>query len=70
MSQAILVRETGSAAVMKLEEYDPGSPATGQVRVRVIAAGVNFIDVYFRTGLYPKCSKCDVLGRRFSGSQM
>ena len=46
MSQAIVVRETGSAAVMKLEEHDPGPPASGQVRVRVMAAGVNFIDVY------------------------
>lgn len=66
MSQAILVRETGSAAVLKLEEYDPGSPASGQVRVRVMAAGVNFIDVYFRTGLYPSPLPF-VLGREGAG---
>jgi NADPH2:quinone reductase len=40
--------------VLRVEEHDPGGPAAGQARVRVGAAGVNFIDVYFRTGLYPR----------------
>ena len=35
-------------------DRDPGAPGPGQARVRVAAAGVNFIDVYFRTGLYPR----------------
>jgi NADPH2:quinone reductase len=40
--------------VLRLEAHDPGPPGPGQVRVAVRAAGVNFIDVYFRTGLYPR----------------
>jgi NADPH2:quinone reductase len=40
--------------VLSLETHDPGAPGSGQVRIRVAAAGVNFIDTYFRTGLYPR----------------
>jgi NADPH2:quinone reductase len=54
VDRAIFVREHGGAEVLRLEEHDPGAPGPGQVRVRVGAAGVNFIDVYFRTGLYPR----------------
>ena len=54
MTRAIFVRETGDAGVLRFEEHDPGTPGEGAVRVRVAAAGVNFIDVYFRTGLYPR----------------
>ncbi len=54
MPQAIHVRETGGAEVLRLEPFEPAQPGPGQVRVAVHAAGVNFIDVYFRTGLYPR----------------
>src|SRR5262252_4632996 len=54
MDQAIVVHETGGPEVLRLEPHDPGEPGPGQVRVRARAAGVNFIDVYFRTGLYPR----------------
>jgi NADPH2:quinone reductase len=54
MPRAIFVRELGGADVLRLEEHDPGAPGPGQVRVRIGASGVNFIDVYFRTGLYPR----------------
>lgn len=54
MSRAIVVRETGGPEVLRLEARDPGAPGPGQARVSVQAAGVNFIDVYFRTGLYPR----------------
>src|SRR5262252_4590615 len=54
MDQAIVVHETGGPEVLRLEPHDPGEPGPGQVRVAVAAAGVNFIDVYFRTGLYPR----------------
>jgi NADPH2:quinone reductase len=52
--RAIVVHEHGGPEVMRLEPSDPGEPEPGQVRVRVAAAGVNFIDVYFRTGFYPR----------------
>jgi NADPH2:quinone reductase len=54
MPDAIVVHETGGAEVLRLEPHDPGEPGPGQVRVVVAAAGVNFVDVYFRTGLYPR----------------
>ena len=37
---------------MRLEEVDPGAPGPGQALVKISVAGVNFIDIYFRTGLY------------------
>jgi NADPH2:quinone reductase len=54
VAQAIVVEKTGGPEVLALVPHDPGAPGAGQVRVRVSAAGVNFIDVYFRTGLYPR----------------
>jgi NADPH2:quinone reductase len=54
MSNAILVRETGGTEVLSFEPCDPGEPGRGELRIRVAASGVNFIDVYFRSGLYPR----------------
>jgi NADPH2:quinone reductase len=52
MPHAIRVHETGGPEVLKWEEVDVGEPGPGQVRLRQEAAGLNFIDVYHRTGLY------------------
>ena len=54
MPHAIVVRETGGPEVLGLEDMAAPEPGPGQVRVAVHAAGVNFIDVYFRTGLYAR----------------
>jgi NADPH2:quinone reductase len=54
MSQAVVVREHGGSEVLRVEEHDPGEPGAGSVRIRVSASGVNFIDVYMRSGLYPR----------------
>lgn len=54
MGEAIVAHATGGPEVLRLEAHDPGEPGPGSVRIRVAAAGVNFIDVYFRTGLYPR----------------
>lgn len=54
MPRAVVVEKLGGPETLRLIERDPGPPGAGQVRVRVAAAGVNFIDVYFRTGLYPR----------------
>jgi NADPH2:quinone reductase len=51
--RAILVRERGGPEVLRLDEVPEPEPGPGQARVRIAAAGVNFIDVYHRTGLYP-----------------
>ena len=67
MTHAVLVRQTGGPEVLAYEEYDPGAPDADAVRVKVTASGVNFIDVYFRTGLYP-ASLPIVLGREGAGT--
>lgn len=52
MPHAIRVHETGGPEVLKWEEVEVGDPGPGDVRIRQEAAGLNFIDVYHRTGLY------------------
>lgn len=52
MTKAIIVRSLGGPEVLKLEEMPLGPPAPGEVRIAQAAVGLNFIDVYFRTGLY------------------
>ena len=54
MALSIVVEKTGGPEVLRARTTDPGAAGPGQARVRVRAAGVNFIDVYFRTGLYPR----------------
>jgi NADPH:quinone reductase len=52
MPRAIRVHRTGGPEVLTVEDVDPGQPAQGELLIRQTAAGVNFIDVYHRTGLY------------------
>ena len=52
MPHAIRIHKTGGPEVLKWEEVEVGDPGPGQVRLRQEAAGLNFIDVYHRTGLY------------------
>ncbi|MGY2049935.1 quinone oxidoreductase family protein [Methylobacterium sp. JK268] len=52
MPKAIRVHEYGGPEVMRFEEVDLPAPGPGQIRVRQRAVGVNFIDIYFRSGLY------------------
>src|SRR5680860_545449 len=54
MTQAIRVHEYGGPEVLKWEEVEVGDPGPGEVRIRQTAIGLNFIDVYVRTGLYPQ----------------
>jgi NADPH2:quinone reductase len=53
MAKAIRMYKTGGPEVMVWEDYDPGKPGPGEVLIRHEAVGLNFIDVYHRTGLYP-----------------
>ncbi|MBN9245598.1 MAG: quinone oxidoreductase [Mesorhizobium sp.] len=53
MSKAIRIHAHGGPEVLAWEEADPGKPGAGEVLVRHTAIGLNFIDVYYRTGLYP-----------------
>jgi len=52
MTEAIIVHENGGPEVLRLETRDVGDPGRGEIRVRHTAIGLNFIDVYHRTGLY------------------
>lgn len=51
--KAIRIHETGGPEVMQFEAIDLADPAPGEVQVRHTAIGVNFIDTYHRSGLYP-----------------
>jgi NADPH2:quinone reductase len=51
--KAVRVEETGGPEVLQLQDVPVPDPGAGQVRVRVEAAGLNFIDVYQRQGHYP-----------------
>jgi NADPH2:quinone reductase len=53
MPRAIQIREFGGPEVMQLVDVEVGEPGAGEVRIRHAACGVNYIDVYHRTGLYP-----------------
>ncbi|MGD9056167.1 MAG: quinone oxidoreductase [Desulfobacterales bacterium] len=53
MTKAIRIYETGGPEVMRWEADDPGQPKAGEALVRHEAIGLNFIDVYHRTGIYP-----------------
>lgn len=53
MANAIRVHQSGGPEVMRFEDVDVPTPGAGEAAVRHAAVGVNFIDVYYRTGLYP-----------------
>src|SRR5437764_2130215 len=52
MSHAIQIRQTGDPGVLNWTPIEVGEPGSGQVRLRQAAAGLNYIDVYHRTGYY------------------
>ena len=56
MTHAIRVHDYGGPDVLKWEEVKVGEPSPGEVRIKQTAVGLNFIDIYQRTGLYPQPS--------------
>ena len=50
--KAVRVHETGPAEVLRYEEVDDPKPGAGEALVRIAAAGVNFLDVYYRSGFH------------------
>jgi NADPH2:quinone reductase len=63
---AVAIHETGDPDVLTYESHPRTEPGPGQVRIKVEAAGVNFIDVYHRSGLY-KVELPQVLGMEAAG---
>src|SRR4029077_8563735 len=53
MVAAVRIHKAGGPEVLTYEDVDLPAPGQGQVRVKQGAAGINFIDVYFRNGAYP-----------------
>ena len=53
MSYAIIATRPGDSSVLVRQDRDPPAPPPGHVLIRHAAIGVNFIDIYFRQGLYP-----------------
>jgi len=67
MARVVRIHQTGGPEVLRLEEIDPGRPGPGEVLLRQTAIGVNFIDTYHRTGLYPLPSLPHALGQEAAG---
>ena len=53
MTKAIRMHNTGGPEVLKYEDVEIGAPGPGEVKIRHRAIGLNFIEVYFRKGMYP-----------------
>jgi NADPH2:quinone reductase len=67
MTKAIRIHETGGPEVLRWEEIDVPAPGSAQVHIRHTAIGLNFIDIYHRTGLYPLPAFPAVLGMEGAG---
>ena len=53
MSKAVQIRKNGGPEEMEIVDVQVGEPGPGEIRIRHKAVGLNFIDVYHRTGVYP-----------------
>lgn len=67
MVRAIRVHATGGPEVLRLEDVELAPPAEGEVRIRQRAIGLNFIDIYQRSGLYKLAALPAVLGMEGAG---
>lgn len=67
MPKAIRIHQYGGPEALRWEEVEVGDPGPGQLRVRHGAVGLNYIDVYHRTGLYPLPSLPWTLGMEGAG---
>lgn len=66
--KAVRVHAQGAADVLSYEDVDVGSPGPGQIRVKQSACGLNYIDVYMRSGLYPLPELPAVVGMEGAGT--
>ena len=68
MAKAIRVHTTGGPECLVYESFDPRQPASGEVRIIHDAVGLNFIDVYHRTGQYPIADSPFIPGLEAAGT--
>ncbi|MDA0997135.1 MAG: quinone oxidoreductase [Proteobacteria bacterium] len=67
MTKAIRIHGKGGPEILKWEDIEVGKPGKGEIRIKQNACGLNYIDVYFRTGLYPIPSYPAVIGMEAAG---
>ena len=67
MTKGIQIHQTGGPDVLKWEEVQVGDPGPSQVRLKQTACGLNYIDVYGRSGLYPVAGFPAILGMEAVG---
>lgn len=67
MSKALIAKVPGGPEVLEWVSLDPGAPGSGQVLLRQTAIGVNFIDIYYRSGLYAWPETPLVIGAEAAG---
>jgi NADPH2:quinone reductase len=67
MVAAVRVHKTGGPEVLTYEQIEVGDPGPGQIKLKQHACGINFIDVYFRIGLYPAPAMPFVAGNEGAG---
>ena len=67
MAHAIRMHEPGGPEVLRWEEVEVNDPGPGEVRLRHRAVGLNYIDVYHRTGVYPVPSLPWIIGMEGAG---
>ncbi len=53
MAKAIRIQQPGGPEVLQIEDVEVGAPGAGEARIRQTAIGINYIDTYHRTGIYP-----------------
>lgn len=67
MTKALMMEKTGGPEVLQWVDFEPGPPKSGEVLLRQEAVGLNFIDVYHRSGLYPLPALPAVIGMEGAG---
>ena len=67
MSTVIRIHETGGPEVLRVETHAPAAPGPGEALVRQTAVGLNYIDTYHRSGLYPLAALPSSLGMEAAG---
>ena len=67
MTHAIQIHELGGPEVLRWEAVDVSAPGPGQVLIKQTVVGLNYIDIYHRTGSYPVPSKPAIIGNEAAG---
>ncbi len=68
MTKAIRIHTPGGPEVMKWEDVPTPEPGPGEVLIKQSAVGLNYIDVYFRTGLYKAPTMPLIIGQEGAGT--